>query len=116
MSRRPRAGEQAPGRRPPALGCNAVGLSGVDGRLLVARRKTPSARSKTAASASSATTTPASSSRRTASLLRLLLRAGYTPVIAPLALGTEGERLNVDGDRAAALLGGDARRRLPWSS
>ena len=37
-------------------------------------------------------------------LLRLLMGEGYTPVVAPLALGTEGERLNVDGDRAAALL------------
>ena len=35
-------------------------------------------------------------------LLRQLLDAGYTPVIAPLALSHDGERLNVDGDRAAA--------------
>jgi len=35
-------------------------------------------------------------------LLETLLDAGYTPVIAPLALSYEGERLNVDGDRAAA--------------
>ncbi len=35
-------------------------------------------------------------------LLRQLLDDGYTPVIAPLALSREGERLNVDGDRAAA--------------
>jgi acetylglutamate/LysW-gamma-L-alpha-aminoadipate kinase len=41
-----------------------------------------------------------------AQLLRLLLDAGYTPVIAPLALGIECERLNVDGDRAAAMVAG----------
>jgi acetylglutamate/LysW-gamma-L-alpha-aminoadipate kinase len=35
-------------------------------------------------------------------LLEQLLAADYTPVIAPLALSHEGERLNVDGDRAAA--------------
>lgn len=35
-------------------------------------------------------------------LLSLLLDEGYTPVIAPVALGEEGERLNVDGDLAAA--------------
>jgi acetylglutamate/LysW-gamma-L-alpha-aminoadipate kinase len=35
-------------------------------------------------------------------LLRQLLDAGYTPVIAPLALSHDGECLNVDGDRAAA--------------
>lgn len=35
-------------------------------------------------------------------LLNTLLDAGFLPVIAPLALGTEGERLNVDGDLVAA--------------
>ena len=35
-------------------------------------------------------------------LLRQLHDAGYTPVIAPLALSREGEPLNIDGDRAAA--------------
>ncbi|MDQ2888918.1 MAG: [LysW]-aminoadipate kinase, partial [Chloroflexota bacterium] len=37
-------------------------------------------------------------------LLQQLLAAGFTPVIAPLALSYEGERLNVDGDRAAAAI------------
>jgi acetylglutamate/LysW-gamma-L-alpha-aminoadipate kinase len=37
-----------------------------------------------------------------ADLLSLLLDEGYVPVIAPIALGEEGERLNVDGDLAAA--------------
>jgi acetylglutamate/LysW-gamma-L-alpha-aminoadipate kinase len=37
-------------------------------------------------------------------LLRLLIGAGYTPVIAPLAIGLECEALNVDGDRAAAMI------------
>ena len=35
-------------------------------------------------------------------MLRLLLDAGYTPVIAPLALAYSGDMVNVDGDRAAA--------------
>ncbi len=35
-------------------------------------------------------------------LLRTLLDAGCLPVVGPLALGTEYERLNVDGDLAAA--------------
>ena len=39
-----------------------------------------------------------------AGLLQLLLNAGYVPVVAPLALGVQAERLNVDGDRAAALI------------
>ncbi|MBI5927799.1 MAG: [LysW]-aminoadipate kinase [Chloroflexi bacterium] len=35
-------------------------------------------------------------------LLESLLDAGYTPVIAPLAIGESGESLNVDGDLVAA--------------
>lgn len=35
-------------------------------------------------------------------VLNTLLENGFTPVIAPLAIGEEGERLNVDGDLAAA--------------
>jgi len=39
-----------------------------------------------------------------AGLLRLLLQAGYVPVVAPLALGEKGEALNTDADRAAAMV------------
>jgi acetylglutamate/LysW-gamma-L-alpha-aminoadipate kinase len=86
-------------------GVNALGLSGVDGRLLLARRK-----------ATVRTVTP---DGRTVILrddhtgqiesvdevlLKMLISVGYTPVVAPLALSHEGERLNVDGDRAAAAI------------
>jgi len=40
-------------------------------------------------------------------LLTTLLAAGMTPVVAPIALGEEGERLNVDGDLAAAAIARD---------
>jgi len=94
--------------RPQALGVNAVGLSGVDGRLMGARRKD-------AVRAIDPTTGKQRVVRDdytgrieqvNGSLLRLLADAGYTPVIAPLALGLECERLNVDGDRAAAMVAG----------
>jgi [amino group carrier protein]-L-2-aminoadipate 6-kinase len=39
-----------------------------------------------------------------AGLLRLLLDAGYLPVVAPLGASFEGVALNVDGDRAAAAI------------
>ena len=86
-------------------GVNALGLAGVDGRLLVARRK---------AVVRSLTTEGRIQILRddytgqiehvNSGLLIQLLDAGYTPVIAPLALGHAGERLNVDGDRAAAAI------------
>jgi len=84
-------------------GVNALGLAGVDGRLLLARRKsvvrsvTPEGRVQLVRDDYTGQIEHVN-----ATLLRLLLDAGYTPVIAPLALSLEGERLNVDGDRAAA--------------
>ena len=39
-------------------------------------------------------------------LLFMLINAGYTPVVAPLALSTQGDALNVDADRAAAMVAG----------
>src|SRR5207247_11146342 len=84
-------------------GVNALGLSGVDGRLLLARRKavvrsvTPEGRTQILRDDYTGQIEQVNSA-----LLLQLLNAGYTPVIAPLALSQEGERLNVDGDRAAA--------------
>ncbi len=85
------------------LGVNALGLAGVDGRLLLARRKavvrsvTPDGRTLILRDDYTGQIEEVNSA-----LLRLLLDAGYLPVIAPLALSHDGERLNVDGDRAAA--------------
>ena len=86
-------------------GVNALGLCGVDGRLLVARRKTI-VRSVTPEGRVVLLRDDYTGQieQVNASLLEQLLVAGYTPVIAPLALSFEGERLNVDGDRAAAAI------------
>jgi acetylglutamate/LysW-gamma-L-alpha-aminoadipate kinase len=82
---------------------NALGLSGVDGRLLQAKRK-PFVRSVTAEGRIQMLHDDYTGRVEwvNVALLRLLLDAGYIPVIAPLALSEEGETLNVDGDRAAA--------------
>jgi [amino group carrier protein]-L-2-aminoadipate 6-kinase len=37
-------------------------------------------------------------------LIQLLLQNNYTPVLTPPAISYEGEAINVDGDRAAAML------------
>ena len=92
------------------LGCNAVGLSGVDGRLLVARRKDAVRAVENGRQRIIRDDYTGQLESANGDLLRLLLDAGFTPVIAPLALGLEGERLNVDGDRAAALVAGSAGR------
>lgn len=91
-------------------GINALGLAGVDGRLLLARRKTairaltPDGRVQIVRDDYTGQIEQVN-----ARLLNTLLDAGYLPVVAPLALSHEGERLNVDGDRAAAAIAGALR-------
>jgi [amino group carrier protein]-L-2-aminoadipate 6-kinase len=86
------------------LGTNALGLSGLDGRLLEGRRKA-TVRSvedgKTLLLHGDHTGTVERVDTR---LLRLLLDAGYLPVVTPPAASFEGEAINVDGDRAAAAI------------
>ncbi|MEM0481913.1 MAG: [LysW]-aminoadipate/[LysW]-glutamate kinase [Nitrososphaerota archaeon] len=84
-------------------GGKAVGLSGVDGGLLVAERKKKiiivDERGRKRIIPGGYT---GSIKAVNAALLFQILHAGYLPVIAPLALGTEGEILNIDGDQAAS--------------
>src|ERR1700694_3146821 len=85
------------------LGVHALGLAGVDGRLLLAKRK-PFVSSVSADGRVQILRDDYTGQieQVNGALLMMLLDAGYVPVIAPLALSDEGERLNVDGDRAAA--------------
>jgi acetylglutamate/LysW-gamma-L-alpha-aminoadipate kinase len=86
------------------LGVNALGLSGLDGRLLEGRRKSflrivEGNKRKILRGEYSGVIEQVN-----APLLRALLDAGYVPVIAPNAISYESEALNVDGDRAAAAI------------
>ena len=88
------------------LGVPAWGISGIDGRLLRARRKAAiriveDGRVRVLRDDWTGTVEEADGA-----MLRMLLSAGYLPVIAPLAAGENGEMLNVDGDRAAAVVAG----------
>ena len=83
-------------------GVRALGLSGVDGRLLEGKRKSSlkiveDGKVKVLHDEWSGVV-----ERVHAPLLLMLLNQGYLPVIAPLAISYAGEMLNVDGDRAAA--------------
>src|SRR5215470_8360488 len=91
-----------------SLGVNAIGLSGVDGRLIGAKRKDAvrAIDPDTGRQRIVRDDFTGKIEQVNAQLLHLLLDAGYTPVIAPLALGQECERLNIDGDRAAAMVAG----------
>jgi [amino group carrier protein]-L-2-aminoadipate/L-glutamate 6-kinase len=84
-------------------GIDAVGLSGISGRLLVARKKdVRSVRDgKTILLRDDYT---GKVEAVNLPLLTQFIGAGRVPVIAPLALSTEQQALNVDGDRVAAAI------------
>jgi acetylglutamate/LysW-gamma-L-alpha-aminoadipate kinase len=87
-------------------GVNAFGLSGVDGRLLVAQRKEAIRIVENGRKLMLRDDFTGKIEQVNTALLHLLLGAGLTPVIAPLAISPEGDALNVDADRAAALVAG----------
>ncbi len=90
-------------------GVNALGLSGVDGRLMEARRKEAIRAVENGKVRVLHDDHTGTIQTVNAGLLHLLIGAGYTPVIAPLAISPEGVALNVDADRAAAMLAGALR-------
>lgn len=87
------------------LGVNAVGLSGLDGRLLEGKRKATLRIIEKGKRKVLRGEYSGKIERVNAALLLTLLKAGYTPVVAPLAISYESQALNVDGDRAAAAIG-----------
>lgn len=94
-----------------ALGVNAIGLSGVDGRLMMAKRK-DAVRAIDPATGRQRIVRDDFTGRVeqvNGTLLSMLLDAGYIPVVAPLAMGEQCEQLNIDGDRAAAQVAGAIR-------
>jgi acetylglutamate/LysW-gamma-L-alpha-aminoadipate kinase len=84
------------------LGVNAVGLSGLDGRLLEGKRKATIRIVEDGKQKVLRDDWTGTVERVNAGLIAALLDAGCLPVIAPLASSYDGEAINVDGDRAAA--------------
>ncbi len=84
------------------LGRRPVGLSGVDGRLLLARRKEGIRAVVDGRVVHLADDQSGTLESVNADLLRLLLNGGFTPVVGPPAVTAGGEVVNVDADRAAA--------------
>lgn len=87
-----------------ASGVNALGLSGVDGKLLVGKRKSAiriieNGKKKVLRDDHTGTIISVNTT-----LINSLLEEGYIPVVAPLAISEQFEPLNVDADRAAAMI------------
>lgn len=88
------------------LGVNAFGLSGVDGRVMVAKRKEAIRIVENGKQRMLRDDFTGKIEEVNGVLLKMLLDSGYTPVIAPLAISYEGDAVNVDADRAAAMVAG----------
>ncbi len=83
-------------------GVNAVGLSGIDGRLFEGTLKSTVRSVEDGRVLVLRGDHTGTVERVNAGLLHLLLGAGYLPVLTPPAISYEGVAMNVDGDRAAA--------------
>lgn len=88
------------------LGVNALGLSGVDGRLLEGTRKDAIRIIENGRQRILRDDYTGRVEKVNADLLRTLIERGYVPVIAPLAISYQGDAINIDGDRAAAMIAG----------
>ena len=86
------------------LGINALGLSGMDGRLMVAMRKESIQSVENGKRKIIRDDDTGKIDMDNSELLMALLNMGYFPVIAPVAVSQKGEALNVDADRAAAMV------------
>ena len=94
-------------------GINAVGISGVDARVIQADRKKRliivNEKGRKQAIDGGYT---GKISKVNSKFIRSLLEMGMTPVISPIAISEESEFLNVDGDRAAAFVAGSVGSRM----
>ena len=87
-----------------AEGVNAVGLSGLDGRLLEGSRKAAIKIIEQGRRLVLRDDYTGTVERVNVGLLNLLMDNGYLPVVTPPAISVESEAINVDGDRAAAMI------------
>lgn len=86
------------------LGVNAVGLSGIDGRLWEGPRKSSITIVENGKKKILRDDFTGRVEKVNVALLELLLTNDYTPVLTPPAISFEREAINVDGDRAAAIV------------
>jgi acetylglutamate/LysW-gamma-L-alpha-aminoadipate kinase len=86
------------------LGVNAFGLCGLDGRLMQATRKDAIQSVENGKRKVIRDDYTGKIEMVNSELLMMLLNAGYLPVVAPVAVSENGEALNVDADRAAAMI------------
>jgi acetylglutamate/LysW-gamma-L-alpha-aminoadipate kinase len=85
-------------------GINAVGLSGLDGRVFEGARKDTLRIRVDGRKMVLRDDWTGTVDKVNTALLQLLIGGGYFPVLTPPGASTNGEAINVDGDRAAAMV------------
>ncbi len=83
------------------MNINAIGLSGIDGRLIEGKKKRSLKVIENGKKKILRGDMSGMIEKINHGLLQLLLNNGYIPVITPPAISYEGEAINVDGDRCA---------------
>ena len=91
------------------ININAVGLSGIDGRLIEGKKKKSLKIIENGKKKILRGDLSGMIEKINYDLLDLLLKNGYIPVITPPAISYEGEAINVDGDRCAGQIAVSAR-------
>jgi acetylglutamate/LysW-gamma-L-alpha-aminoadipate kinase len=87
-------------------GINAVGLSGLDGRIFEGTRKDTLRIRVDGRRMVLRDDWTGTVDRVNTALLQLLIDSSFFPVLTPPGASTAGEAINVDGDRAAAMVAG----------
>lgn len=88
------------------LGVNAFGLTGVSGRIMEGTRKDAIRIIENGRQRILRDDYTGRVEKVNGDLLKALLDLKYMPVVAPLAISYQGDAMNVDGDRAAAMIAG----------
>ena len=86
------------------LGVNAVGLSGISGRIFEAKRKDSIKIIENGKKMVLHGDLTGKVEKVNVQLIKMLLEGGYLPVLTPPAISHDNYAVNVDGDRAAAIV------------
>ncbi len=82
-------------------GCKSVGLSGKDGRLIMARKKSPQKILKKDGEKEVDLGLVGETEKINPEIIEILTSHGYIPVIAPIGLSKKGTSLNLNADTVA---------------
>jgi acetylglutamate kinase len=84
-----------------AFGCKAIGLSGKDGKLILAKKKAPQKIIREGVEREVDLGLVGETKQINSEIIEILTSQDYIPVISPIGLGKEGTSLNLNADTVA---------------